>query len=590
MLDVSSQYKKVIKNPSRLFKSLILINNKTYSDSEIFSINYDENLFMESDFSIGSANMAAIEIELKNTQDIIDDFTEGSEFEIKIGVEVSDDNFEFVSLGFFTIEDIDKTTSSIKIYTNDRMIKFEKDYITDLEFPATIKDITLDIANKAGVELKTKTFVNSDYLVPIKPDLTNITLRKALMYIAELAGGYARITRDGYLEIFNIDVSVENKFNYASEDLYTDEIISDELSNYNNNTVTNANIITLSNKVYTVSKIDTVIIENSGIREEIGEGENPYYITDNLFCQNPTAVIKNIYDVLSKISYIPFEIKTQGDPAVQAGDSITIRSNGALLNTLITSRSLSYLGGLTEQYKAIGKSNIEKQSTGKGNVSVEIEKSKTEIKIIAGEVEQKVSNEDFESYVKQTAEEIATKVTDKDVETLVTQNAESWNLSIDGKLSGKTYNFDGENFTIGSNKSGDKVEHNNTQSIYYHEDGSYTKISSKGLERYVNGQSKKYNYLTYTGAVWVNSGVETRINIPDEFKNKPYKVLVSINSLDGEYTRHGMRLSSFYLTKNTADNTGITVTAVSYYTWVDIDDREYYGQCGRISLSYILTL
>lgn len=589
MLDVSSKYKRVIKNPSRLFKSLILINNKTYSDSEIFSINYDENLFMESDFSIGSANMAAIEIELKNTQDIIDDFTEGSEFEIKIGVEVSDDTFEFVSLGFFTIEDIDKTTSSIKIYTNDRMVKFEKDYITDLEFPATIKDITLDIANKAGVELKTKSFVNSDYLVPIKPDLTNITLRKALMYIAELAGGYARITRDGYLEIFNIDVSVENNFNYASEDLYTDEIINDELSNYNNNTVTNANIINLSNKVYTVSKIDTLIIENSEIREEIGEGENPYYITDNLFCQNPTAVIKNIYDVLSKISYIPFEIKTQGNPAVQAGDSITIRSNGALLNTLITSRSLSYLGGLTERYKAIGKSNIEKQSTGKGNVSLEIEKSKTEIKIIAGEVEQKVSNEEFESYVKQTAEEIASKVTGEDVETLVTQNAESWNLSIDGKLSGKTYKFDGENFTIGSSENGDRVSHNNSHSIYYHEDGSYTKISSKGLERFVNGQSKKYNYLTYTGSVWVNSGVETRINIPDDFKNKPYRFLVNICSLDGDNPRRGMRLSSFYLTKNIADNTGITVTAISYYTWIE-NDREYYGQCGRISLSYILTL
>ena len=83
----------------------------------------------------------------------------------------------------------------------------------------------------------------------------------------------------------------------------------------------------------------------------------------------------------------------------------------ALINTLITSRTLSYSGGLTEQYKAVGKSNTEKQSTGKGNVSVEVDKVKTEIKVVAGEVEQKVSNEDFESYVKQTAEEIATKVT-----------------------------------------------------------------------------------------------------------------------------------------------------------------------------------
>ena len=400
MINVSSQYKRAIKEPSRLLKSTILINNKTYSDSEIISINYDENLFMESEFSIGSAIMSSIEVELKNIQDVIDDFIEGNEFEIRLGIEVSDNNFEFISLGFFIIEDIDKNKFSIKIYANDRMIKFEKDYSTGLTFPATIKDITLDIANKAGVQLKTTSFINSDYLVSIKPDLTDITLRKALMYIAELAGGYSRITRDGYLEIFNIDVSVENNFNYASEDLYTDEIINDELSNYDYNTVTGDNLITFSNKAFTIAKIDKVIVEIPGIKEELGDGENTYYITDNLFCQNPAAVIQNIYNILSKISYVPYDIKLQGNPALQAGDSITIKNNGSLINTLITSRTLSYAGGLTEQYKAVGKSNTEKQSTGKGNVSVEIDKAKTEIKVIAGEVSQKVSNEEFESYVK----------------------------------------------------------------------------------------------------------------------------------------------------------------------------------------------
>ena len=157
MINVSSQYKRAIKEPSRLLKSTILINNKTYSDSEIISINYDENLFMESEFSIGSAIMSSVEVELENTQYVIDDFLEGNEFEIKIGVETNSDTFEFISLGFFIIEDIDKTRFSIKIYANDRMIKFEKDYITDLQYPATIKDITLDIANKAGVKLKTNT-------------------------------------------------------------------------------------------------------------------------------------------------------------------------------------------------------------------------------------------------------------------------------------------------------------------------------------------------------------------------------------------------------------------------------------------------
>ena len=135
----------------------------------------------------------------------------------------------------------------------------------------------------------------------------------------EIVGGYARISRDGYLEIFNIDVSVESNFNYASESLYTDEIINDELSSYDYNTVTGDNLITFSNKAFTVSKIDKVIVEITGIKEELGDGENTYYIVDNLFCQNPAAVIKNIYDVLSKISYVPLLLIVMLSPACKAG-------------------------------------------------------------------------------------------------------------------------------------------------------------------------------------------------------------------------------------------------------------------------------
>lgn len=619
MIDVSTQYKKAIKEPSRLLKSLILINNKTYSDTEIFSINYNEDLFMESEFSIGSAIMSSIEIELKNTQDIIDDFLEGNEFEIKIGTETSTDTFEFVSLGFFIIEDIEKDKFSIKIYANDRMVKFEKDYITDLQFPATIKDIASDVAKKAGIKLKTDTFVNCDYIVSIKPDLTDVTLRKALMYIAELAGGYARITRDGYLEIFNIDVNVKSNFNYASEKLYTDEIINDEIGDYgcntftvinyvseilhfdeiindetdihNYNTFTGANLITFSNKVFTISTIDKVIVEIPNVKAELGDGENVYYIVDNLFCQNPNAVIENIYNVLSKISYIPYDGKLQGDPAFQAGDNIVIRNNGSLINTLITNRSLSYAGGLTEQYQAVGISTTEKHSTGKGSVSIELDKAKTEINVMAGEIERKVSNEDFESTIKQTtenitleikntkegleskieqtaesitaevknnknelesrieqtaesitsevrdnknelesqirqtAQEISSKVTAGDVSTLVKQNASSWGLSINGKLHGTNYNFDGNNFSIGTTEGNNKAYHSSTESIWKHSDGSYTKASTNGFEKYHSGTKDTYHYYLQVGDVLLNSGGQVRIKAPRHILAKESVIL-----------------------------------------------------------------
>ena len=432
MIDVSTQYKKAIKEPSRLLKSLILINNKTFTDTDIFSISYNEDLFMENEFTIGSAIMSCVEIELRSTQAVFDNFLEGKEMEIKIGIETSSNNFEYVSLGFFIIEDIEKEKFVTRIHANDRMVCFEKDYKTKMPFPATMKDIALDVAKKAGVELITDDFVNCDYRIKTKPDLTNVTLRKALMYIAELAGGYARITRDGHLEIFNINNVSENVFNYSSETLFSDALIANEINN-NYNAITGDNLITFSNKGFSTSKIDKLVVEIPNLDAEMGEGANAYYIVDNLFCHNPNDVIENIYNVITKISYVPYEGKLQGDPALQVGDNISIKNNGGgLINTIITNRSLSYMGGLTEEYQAVGISTTEKHSTGKGSVAIELDKTKTEINVMAGEIEQKVSNEDFESTIKQTTDNITLEIknTKEGLESKIEQTAESITLEV----------------------------------------------------------------------------------------------------------------------------------------------------------------
>ena len=431
MIDVSNQYKKAIKQPSRLLKSIISINNKTFTDTDIFSITYNEDLFMESEFTIGTAIMSCVEIELRSSQAIYDNFLEGKEMEVKIGIEISSNKFEYVSLGFFIIEDIEKEKFVTKIYANDRMVKFEKNYETKLSFPASMKDIALDVAKKAGVELITDTFVNCDYTIKSKPNLTDVTLRKALMYIAELAGGYARITRDGCLEIFNIENTSENTSNYASETYFSNELIANEIHDQYN-TITGDNLITFSNKGFATSKIDKLVFEIPNLESEMGDGKNVYYIVDNLFCHNPDDVIENIYNVITKINYVPYEGKLQGDPALQVGDNVSIKNDGGLINTIITNRSLSYMGGLTEEYQAVGISTTEKHSTGKGSVEIEIDKTKTEIIVMAGEIEQKVSNEDFESTIKQTTDNITLEIknTKEGLESKIEQTTDSITLEI----------------------------------------------------------------------------------------------------------------------------------------------------------------
>jgi hypothetical protein len=302
----------------------------------------------------------------------------------------------------------------------------------------------------AGIVLLNTSFPNSSYTVNYKPVMDNVTCRKAIAQVAELAGGYARITRDGKLEIFNISTTAKNTVIYAGNDSIAsaDFDIADELIAGVIN-VTRDNYITFTNKELSLATIDTVSVKVGDVEAKLGGDENPYYIIDNIFCQNPDAVINELYNTLNGLGYMPFNSKWQGNPAIDPGDMITIKTVSSQYNTIATSRKLTYRGGLREEYTAVGKSNVEKNSTPKGNLTLDMNKAKTEIKVLDGKIEQRVTKDDFETYTEQTDAELKARVSrGEDLKTEVTQNADSWKISINGKLKGSKYEFNGEGFTL----------------------------------------------------------------------------------------------------------------------------------------------
>lgn len=137
----------------------------------------------------------------------------------------------------------------------------------------------------------------------------------------------------------------------------------------------------------------------------------------------------------------------------------------------------------------------------------------------------KVSEGDFETYKEQTTRELTSKVANKDLSTIVKQNATSWGLSINGKLKGTHYNFDGENFSIGTTSGNDKAYHSSTYSQWKHSDGSYTKISARGLERYEGNSKETYHYYLQTGDVLLNDGDQVRIKAPGHILAKESVIL-----------------------------------------------------------------
>lgn len=409
MLRTSDNYQRAIAQPSRHLKSRVTVNNVVYDDLDVVSFNLDEELFLDDSFRIGTASMSSIELMIKYSQRALESFIEDEEMEIEVGVEISDGVFEFVSLGYFVIEDVEKNDFDITIYANDRMVKTEKDYYSNLTYPTTLKKIVEEICENTGLTLATLNFLNCDYLLKDKPDLSSYTMRSVLSYVAELAGGYARITRDGNLEIFNLIISAQNTNNYTSTDKFiNDSKPDDELRGHAQaalttdlyRTISTDRFISLTNKVFTISKVDELIIDCNGIQASRGSGENSYYISDNPLCFEPEVVIDCIYSAIKEISYIPFEMKWQGDASVQCGDSITIRNRGAIINTLLTNRSLTYAGGLTEVYKASGISKTERSTTSSGPIATAVNDQKQENSYLNERLNSKVNDSDFTEYKK----------------------------------------------------------------------------------------------------------------------------------------------------------------------------------------------
>ena len=185
------------------------------------------------------------------------------------------------------------------------------------------------------------------------------------------------------------------------------------------------------------------------------------------------------------------------------------------------------------------------------------------------------------------ADQIQTAVTGKigasDVGTIVKQNATSWNLSINGKLSGTNYNFDGTNFTIGSGSGYTTAYHAAGYSKWTHSDGSYTRVDANGLTWSKGGTASTYHCLLYAGEYTCDSESTITIQLPSEFIGKNFKVVTAIKRI---YTSNSDHVTSAYFpllsfyaeALNLNRNTGTFQVYASIRAW----NRKSYGGYGTM--------
>lgn len=368
MYPVTALFQAKVKETTRTWKTQIEIQHSagtlTLTDEDIIfgSMHFEESSQPGLDFTIGGVVASSFEVMIVNKTDgingsflvdniniIVDDMLHpvdwyyeyaGINFEgatiipqVALLVSTDPDVWEYVSLGKFNIDEVDKQRNTIKIKAIDNMIELDKPYsLSRLGYPASLYQIYVDICNVADVQIGTISFTNQDYIVDERPE-GDYTLRDILSFVAELSGSFARFNRYGALELV----------------WYTDSGI----------TLTAANRFNLTKRedLVQIKGVSKTIIDENGQKTMYLAGSDEYMVdlSENVLLQNNfQTILTNIYTAVKDTIFTPFESSWQGNPAIQSGDKITqIDRDGNSYSTIVTYNSYKYRGTSTLAAKGL---------------------------------------------------------------------------------------------------------------------------------------------------------------------------------------------------------------------------------------------
>lgn len=255
MYSTSTDYKNKILADSTKHLLNVYIDNNKIEDRYILECKLSYSLLENDEFCFGStpAKTVTLKIHKNALPDTYD------RFYIESGIAG-----EVVPIGYFNVDEISKDDDyTVSLTLIDDMSKFEFNYDgSALDYPATILTVLQDICSKAGVELGSTSFLNSDKQVAVYD--STVTARNYLSYIAEQAGGFAIIGRDGKLYIRKIEES--NYTTFEGNNIFLENSVDGKIGNLSIKGDSKQEMVPASGNPIEIEnikgKID-IIIENS---------------------------------------------------------------------------------------------------------------------------------------------------------------------------------------------------------------------------------------------------------------------------------------------------------------------------------------
>lgn len=308
--------------------------------------------------------------------------------------------YQWVKMGEYFINDIeiDRNRNTTTLELMDGMFKLNREYVTDLHFPAEVREVIQEICLKTGIELANDYFGISAmrYHIEQVPEGKKLSFRDMLSAMTQMIGMSCFFNREGKMEIRDL---TESNITINADSYFLHGLTKSEIE-------------------YQIAGI-TCKTDKKSLTVGMKTGRS--LELDNVFMTQ--SALNDLYYKLKNLTYYPYNLNYQGHLLLEVGQWVTIQTNKKeTFKVPVLSQSFTFKGGLRGRISADSKAGNDTQYSYEGTITKQIKQqdgieAKIQAQIEAAdaafeaefEKRKKAIDDAIEKY-KANAEEFGTKI------------------------------------------------------------------------------------------------------------------------------------------------------------------------------------
>ena len=258
--------------------------------------------------------------------------------------------YQWVKMGEYFINDIeiDRNRNTTTLELMDGMFKLNREYVTDLHFPAEVREVIQEICLKTGIELANDYFGISAmrYHIEQVPEGKKLSFRDMLSAMTQMIGMSCFFNREGKMEIRDL---TESNITINADSYFLHGLTKSEIE-------------------YQIAGI-TCKTDKKSLTVGMKTGRS--LELDNVFMTQ--SALNDLYYKLKNLTYYPYNLNYQGHLLLEIGQWVTIQTNKKeTFKVPVLSQSFTFKGGLRGRISADSKAGNDTQYSYEGTITKQI--------------------------------------------------------------------------------------------------------------------------------------------------------------------------------------------------------------------------